>query len=67
MRALGIIAAIDDEIARLVQAKTLLASFNSGSSVIVKKVKRNLSPEARQRIIDAQKKRWAKQKKLAKK
>lgn len=67
MNAFGIIAAIDDEIARLVQAKTLLASFDSGSSVTVKKAKRNLSPEARRRIADAQKKRWAKHRKQIKK
>jgi hypothetical protein len=57
---------IDSEIARLQQARALLAggstpgSTHSGSRVMRKK--RTLSPEARKRIADAQRRRWAAQK-----
>lgn len=55
-----IIQAIDDEIARLKQARGLL------SNTTTKPVKRRkLSAEARKRIADAQKKRWAKLKKTS--
>lgn len=61
-----IIAAIDAEIARLEQAKTLLNGVSSGAPKPVSKAKRNLSPEARARIAAGQKKRRAKQKRKAK-
>lgn len=66
MTTTKIIAAIDAEIARLEQAKTLLNGVPSGAPKPVTKVERNLSPEARARIAAAQKKRWAKQKRKAK-
>jgi hypothetical protein len=66
-----ILAAIDDEISKLQQVRKLLQS--SGSSKLVSgfsksgkpRAKRVLSPEARQRIAAAQKRRWAKQKREA--
>ena len=63
----SIIAAIDEEIARLQQVRSILGGGGSGSaSITKKKVKRKLSPEARERIAAAQRKRWAAQKKAAK-
>jgi hypothetical protein len=62
-----IVAAIDDEIGKLQQVRTLLQTasgyriLSTGSAV----KKRVLSPEARQRIAQAQKRRWAKQRKEA--
>jgi hypothetical protein len=62
-----IIAAIEDEINRLEQVRKLLKSatgqrlVSSGVAIRTPK-KRILSPEARQRIAAAQKRRWAKQK-----
>lgn len=67
-----ILAAIDQEIGKLQQVRKLLQ--NSGGSKLVSgltghagrpRKKRVLSPEARQRIAAAQKRRWAKQKKEA--
>jgi hypothetical protein len=64
-----ILAAIDEEISKLQQVRRLLQS--SGGSKAFSgfsgkpRVKRVLSPEARQRIAAAQKRRWAKQKKEA--
>jgi hypothetical protein len=64
-----IIAAIDDEIDRLHQVRKLLlqnaggSRILSASSVTKTPKKRVLSPEARQRIASAQKRRWAKQRK----
>ena len=65
-----ILAQIDSEIARLTQARSLLAG--SGSSTATQRKTRKssakarktrvLSPEARKRIADAQRKRWAAQK-----
>jgi hypothetical protein len=64
-----ILAQIDDEIARLTQVRSLLAG--SGTSGVSErkarkapakaKKSRVLSPEARKRIADAQRKRWAAQ------
>jgi hypothetical protein len=69
-----IVAQIDAEIAKLQQARSLLVA--SGASVASPKTskakskptkkKRTLSPEARARIADAQRKRWAAQRKAAK-
>jgi hypothetical protein len=65
-----IVAALDEEIGRLQQVKKLLQStgshkFVAGESAVKPGAKRILSPEARQRIAAAQKRRWAKQKKEA--
>jgi hypothetical protein len=65
-----IIAALDEEIGRLQQVKKLLQSTGShklvaGVAAVKQGAKRVLSPEARQRIAAAQKRRWAKQKKEA--
>jgi hypothetical protein len=69
----SILAQIDSEIARLTQVRSLLAGSGSAAVVTVKERKtrkapakakksRVLSPEARKRIADAQRKRWAAQK-----
>ena len=64
-----IIAAIDEELSRLQQVRALLESssvhkiFAASPRAMTARKKRVLSPEARGRIADAQKRRWAKQKK----
>jgi hypothetical protein len=65
----SILAQIDAEIARLTQARSLLANIAVAGHVTTeapakakKKKKRVLSPEARKKIADAQRKRWAAQK-----
>jgi hypothetical protein len=77
----SILALIDSEIARLTQVRSLLANTTEvATKVTERKAKkststakaktrkrRTLSPEARKRIADAQRKRWAAQKALAKK
>jgi hypothetical protein len=73
----SILAEIDAEIARLTQARKLLAGATGVSALAKqhkpaaagKKAKRThiLSPEARKRIADAQRRRWAAQKSKAKK
>lgn len=74
-----ILAELDQEIARLQQARALLAGGtaakkrgpNKKSVEIVAAVsasaptKRKLTPEGRKRIAEAMKKRWAERKKLA--
>jgi hypothetical protein len=62
-----ILEAIDAEIARLQQARDILASALSSSpktsrkkATTVKGTRRELSPQARKAIADAQRKRWAK-------
>lgn len=74
METTQLLAALDEEISRLSQARTLLAE-NRGTggvngyapgSIKATRAKRVLSPEARKRIADAQRKRWAAQKKAAK-
>ncbi len=73
-----IIAALDDEISRLQQVRSLLAgskgnvtyaatSFAFGANQDKPRKRRHLSAEARERIAAAQRKRWAAQKKAAKK
>jgi len=63
--------AIDTEITRLQQARTLLAGISTAShegkpaAPSERKVRRKLSAEARARIAEAQRKRWAAQKKAA--
>jgi len=76
MATLDIIAEIDAEISRLQKVKKLLSSpSNSGRNGLTanrstaeknaNRRKRRLSPEARKRIADAQRKRWATQRKTA--
>ncbi|MGP8251786.1 MAG: hypothetical protein ACLQHF_07105 [Terracidiphilus sp.] len=72
----SILAEIDAEIARLTEARALLASMGTkpaatkgkGAKGAPQKAgkKRVLSPEARKRIADAQRKRWAAQRAKAK-
>ena len=72
----AILQELDAEIARLQQAKQLLSGMSLGipSSGVPEtksgaggaRRKRVLSAEARQRIAEAQRKRWAAQKKVAK-
>jgi hypothetical protein len=67
----SILTEIDAEIARLTQVRSLLAGTRTVSTSVSKsktgkgpgrKKKRVLSAEARKRIADAQRKRWAAQK-----
>ncbi|HTZ88810.1 MAG TPA: hypothetical protein VMA71_00640 [Alloacidobacterium sp.] len=60
-----ILAAIDEEISKLQQVRKLLSSGGNKLVSNFSGTKRVLSPEARQRIAAAQKRRWAKQKKEA--
>jgi len=72
----SIVAQIDAEIARLTQIRSLLAHSGAiasklaapkaGKAAVKKRKKRVLSAEARKRIADAQRKRWAAQKAKAK-
>lgn len=66
METSSLITAIDQEIARLTQARELLAGTRSTATFTGRPPRRRLSPEARKRISDAQKRRWAKQKKAQK-
>lgn len=61
-----LLASIDSEIARLKQARALLAGIGGGKSAPAIKPKRKMSAAARKRIADAQRKRWAAVKKAAK-
>ncbi len=66
-----ILAQIDAEIARLTEARAVLANLGTVAAGVTepktskspvkasRKKKRVLSPEARKRIADAQRKRWA--------
>ena len=57
-----ILAAIDEEIAKLQQARALLVGNHEKSlNPVVGKQKRTLSAKARKAIADAQRKRWAAQ------
>jgi hypothetical protein len=72
----SILAQIDAEIAKLTQVRSLLATTGKVTAKVTEpktekasakakgktKKKRVLSPEARKRIADAQRKRWAAQK-----
>ena len=60
-----ILSSIDSEIASLQQARALLAGQVAGKGRAIKK--RTLSAEARAKISAAQRKRWAAQKKAARK
>ena len=81
MEVSRIIAEIDGQIAKLQQARALLAeggaapragrgrpkgSKNLATAAAPKTAKRQLSPEGRKRIADAMKKRWAERRKQAK-
>jgi hypothetical protein len=75
----SILAQIDAEIATLTQVRSLLANTGKAATKVTKrktkkapaktkaKKRRVLSPEARKRIADAQRKRWAAQKAKSKK
>jgi hypothetical protein len=65
METTQILAEIDNEIRRLQDARALLAGTSTKGHSGPRK-KRHLSAEARARIADAQRKRWAKQKRAAK-
>jgi hypothetical protein len=67
----SILAQLDAEIARLTQVRTLLASSGTASASLTgtrrakatkTRKKRVLSADARKRIADAQRRRWAAQK-----
>ena len=60
---------IDAEISRLEQARALIAEVARSQYTVATakpRKKRTLSPEALKRIVEAQRKRWAKLKKPAK-
>lgn len=63
-----IIAAIDEELARLLQVRSILAGGGGfpGPFKAKARKRRVLSPEARERIAAAQRKHWAAQKRAAK-
>lgn len=72
----SILAQLDTEIARLTQVRALLASSAKSTTklalpkagkVAKRRKKRVLSAEARKRIADAQRKRWAAQRAKSKK
>lgn len=78
MQLSKILAEIDSEIARLEQARSLLAGEATparakGKAAVEtdssqkRKKKRNLSPEGRKRIAEAVRRRWELQKKAASK
>ena len=75
MNTRGVLALIDSEIQRLKQARDLLAGgvgtghskTVSGGSVGTPRRRRRMSADARRRISEAQKKRWAAVKKAKKK
>lgn len=67
-----IISEIDAEIARIQKARELLVGLEASKGKATKKAtkgrrggKRTLSAEAREKIAEAQRKRWAKQKRAA--
>lgn len=62
-----IITAIDAELARLKAARAALASVGTTAPATKTKKKRNLTAEGRQRIAEAVRRRWAKEKAAAKK
>lgn len=76
MHLAKILAEIDQEIARLQQAKSLLTGSApvkkrgraaAAAETTTSKRKRNLSPEGRKRIAEAVKKRWERQRKATSK
>jgi len=70
METSAMIVSIDEELQRLRQARELLAGTGRGSAAgrgTKKKRHHTMSAEGRARIAAAQRARWAKQKKAAKK
>jgi hypothetical protein len=71
MEVSKIVAELDREIARLKEARALLAGASSSQRVAKKqgaaapKRKSRMSPEGRKRIAEAMKKRWAERRKQA--
>lgn len=61
MDTAAVLSSIDAEITKLQQARAVLAGGVKGKPVAAPKktAKRRLSAEARKRIADAQRKRWA--------
>ncbi len=55
----AMLATVEEELDRLRKVRSLLAGGERGRAGRPGGAKRNLSVEARQRIIDAQKRRWA--------
>ena len=69
MSQTDILSLIEAEISRLEQARALIAEVAKSQYTVATakpRKRRTLSPEARQRIVEAQRKRWAKLKKAAK-
>jgi hypothetical protein len=72
MSLYNILSTIDADIARLQQARALITSDGSGArgkkpaTIHPGKAKRTISAAGRKRIAEAQRKRWAAQKKAAK-
>jgi hypothetical protein len=62
MQIYEIIAALDEEIARLEQVRSLLSGASTSTTTQSTK-KRTMSVEGRARIVAAQKARWAKSRK----
>ena len=65
-----LIVALDQEIQRLETARTLIrnsrdvtATINTDHNFARPTARRRISPEGRRKIIEAQRRRWAKQKK----
>lgn len=71
MEMKSVLAEIDEELSRLIQARALLAGVNGVKPAAARKKKgrqrkrRKMSAEGRARIAEAQRKRWAAQKKKA--
>jgi hypothetical protein len=59
-----VIVALDAEIARLQQARTLIDGWVSSGALRLRSAKRTLSSQARKKIADAQRRRWAKQRSI---
>jgi len=67
MNLTELLSSIDSEIARLEQARALLAGQDRHSATPTKKKRSVMSAEGRARIAAAQRARWAKRKMAAKK
>jgi hypothetical protein len=69
MEVSQLVAEVDQEIARLQQVRNLLTGGGGFPGPFKQKAKKKrvLSAEAREKIAAAQRKRWAKQKRTAKK
>jgi hypothetical protein len=68
MNTSELLSHIDTEISRLKEARALLAGHDGSAFPTLQghRKKRHISPEAREKIAAAQRKRWAKYKKAAK-